>query len=123
VLGEHVIERLRLRHSARKTVENEAFAGIRLGDPLFDDTDHHIVRTKRAAGHNAFDLTAQRCRRLDRGPQHIAGGELNDTVLGDEVLGLSPFARPRRAQQDQSHRRRPLNFDLFIKPSYWCASR
>ena len=51
--------------------------------------------------------------------QYVTGGELDDTVFGDKTLGLRSFASPRRAQQDQSHLRRPLSFDRLIKPSYW----
>ena len=37
-----------------------------------------------------------------------------------QPLGLSAFARPRRAEQDQPHRRRPRQLDRLIRPSY-CA--
>ncbi len=96
---------------------------VRLGDALLDDGDDDVVGTKRAARHDVRDLTAQRGSGFDGGAQHVAGGKLDNSVFGDEVLGLSALARPRRAQQDQSHLRRPLSFDLFIRPSYWCASR
>ena len=123
-LRQHAVERGRLRHSAGKAVKDEAFAGIRFFDALGNDPDDHVVGHKAAAGHNFLCLKADRRTGLNRSAKHISCGELDNAVFGDEMLGLRAFASPRRAQQYQSHLRRPpLSFDLFIRPSYWCASR
>ena len=37
----------------------------------------------------------------------------------DDVLCLRSLAGPRRPEKNQSHLRRPLNFDFLISPSYW----
>ena len=106
-----------------KAVEDEALARIGLVDALGDDADDDLVGHQGAARHDVLRLAADRRSRLDRRAQHVAGGELNNAVFGDETLRLRALARPRRAEQDQSHRRRPLSFDRLIRPSYWCASR
>ncbi len=120
---QHAVKRLRLRHCAREAVEDEAFARIRLFDALGDDLHHDLIRHQSAARHDVLRLPADRRAGLHCCTQHVSGRELDDTVLGDEMLGLRSFASPRRAQQDQSHLRRPLSFERLIKPSYWWASR
>ena len=40
----------------------------------------------------------------DGRPQHVAGGDLRDAVVRADLGSLRALARPRRAQQDQSHR-------------------
>ena len=65
-------------------------------------------------------LGAQADRRAggDRRAQHVAGRELNDTVLGDQALRLRALARPRRAEQDHLIDCRPRSFERLIRPSY-----
>ena len=106
-LRQHPVERARLRHSAGKAIEDEAFPGIRFFDALGNDPDDHVVRHKAAAGHNFLRLKADRSTGLNRSAKHITCGELDNAVFGDEMLGLRSFASPRRAQQYQSHLRRP----------------
>ena len=115
---QHAVERRRLRHGARKTVEDETLARIGLFDALGDDADHDVVRTQRAARHDVLDLAADRRAGFDGRAQHVSGGKLNDSVFGDETQRLRSLASPRRAEQDQSHLRRPLSFERLIRPSY-----
>ena len=122
-LGQQAVERLRLRHRAREAVEHEAALGVRLIDAVGDDRHHHLVGNQFAAIHDGLGAQADRRAGRDRGAQHVAGRELNDAVFLDQALRLRALPRPRRAEQDQSHRLRPRNFERLIKPSYWCASR
>src|SRR5262249_48748694 len=118
LLLEQAVERVGLRHRAREAVKDEALARIGLVDPVGHDADHDLVGHQLAAGHDLLGAPADRRAGIDRGAQHVAGRKLRQTVLGDEALGLRAFAGPRRAEQDQPHRRRPRSFDRLIRPSY-----
>ena len=88
------------------------------GNAVGDDRYHDIVGNEFTARHDVLGAQADRRTGLDGRPQHIAGGKLHDTVLGNEPLSLRAFAGPRRAEQYQSHLRRPRSFERLIKPSY-----
>ena len=118
-----MVERLRLRHRAREAVEHEAALDVGLIDAIGDDRHHHLIGNQLPGIHDAFGAQADRRAGGDRGAQHVAGGKLDDAVFLDQALRLRALPRSRRAEQDQSHRLRPRNFDRLIKPSYWCASR
>ena len=68
-----------------------------------DDRDDDVVRDELAPIHDVLGLQPDRRTGLDRGAQHVAGGELHDPVLGDEALSLRPLPGPRRAEQYQPH--------------------
>ena len=121
--AQHAVERLGLRHGAREAVEDEAVAGIRLVDAIGDDRNDDVVRDEIAPVHDVLGLESDRRSGPDRGAQHVAGGELHNPVFGDQALRLGALPGPRRAEQYQSHLRRPRSFDFLISPSYWCASR
>src|SRR5215469_3242452 len=123
LLLEHAVERVRLRHRARETVEDEAPARIGLVNARGDDRHHHVVGYEFAARHHLPGAHADRRAGLGRGTQHLTGRKLHQTMLGDEPLRLRAFAGPRRAEQYQPHLRRPRSFDRLISPSYWCASK
>src|SRR3546814_14696918 len=55
--------------------------------------------------------------RLHRGAQHVAGGQLHHAPLFLEPAGLRALARPRRAEQDDVHRRLPLSFAFLMRRS------
>jgi hypothetical protein len=143
-LLQEFVERGRLRHRARKAVENESILHVGLVEAVGNDPDHDLIRHQRAAGHDVPGLQADRRLGGDRRTQHLAGRKLDDAVLLDQPLRLGPLARARRTQKDQSHdysppggernaahpllkfrpqpaahqRRRPLNLDFLISPSY-----
>ena len=97
------IQRLRLRHRARKTVEDKAFLRVRLIQPIGNDPDHDVVRHQAAAGHDVPGLEADRRLRRHRGAQQFAGRELDNAVALDQPLRLRSLARPRRPKKNQSH--------------------
>ena len=109
---------MRLRHRAREAVEDEAVARVGLVDAVGDDRHHHVVGHELAARHDVLGAQPDRRAGLDRGAQHVAGRKLHDAVLVDETLRLRAFAGPRRAEQYQSHLRRPRSFERLIRPSY-----
>ena len=87
-------------------------------DAVRDDRDDDVVGDELAPVHDVLDLQSDRRTGLDRGAQHVAGGELHNPVFGDEALRLRPLPGPRRAEQYQPHLRRPRSFERLIRPSY-----
>jgi hypothetical protein len=148
---EKFVERLGLRHGARKTVENEAVLHVRLIETIGNDPDHDFIRHQRAARHDVLGPKTNRGLGGNRRAQHFAGRKLHDAVSMHQPLSLCPLAGARWPQKNQSHlvsppgsvgdstahllfdilyqraaqrqRRRPRNFDFLISPSYWWASR
>src|SRR5512132_4433299 len=118
-LGQQAIERFRLRQRSRKTVEHKAAFRVGLTDAIGDNRNHDLVRHQLAALHDAFGLQAHRRAGRDRGAQHVSGRELDYSVFGYQALRLRALTRPRRAEQDQSHRVRPRSLERLISPSYW----
>jgi hypothetical protein len=66
------VERLGLRHRARKTVKNEALTGVRLVDTLPDNTDHEVIGAELAARHDLLHLSANRGACLHGGAEHVS---------------------------------------------------
>ena len=59
-VGQQLVQRGRLRHGAREAVEQEAVAGVRLGEPVPDHVDGDLVRHQLAGVHVPLGLDAQR---------------------------------------------------------------
>ncbi len=100
-----VLHGLRLGNGARETVQQEAVGAIRLGNTLFDQADDDVVRDELTCVHHGFGLEAQLGARLDRGTQHVAGGDLRNTVFFHDELSLSTLAGTRSPQQNNAHTR------------------
>src|SRR5438876_353683 len=109
---------MRLRNGARKTIEDESFARVGLIDAISDDCHDYVSGHELAARHDGASAHANSLAGFDRRALHVIAGKLHQVVLGNETLRLSAFAGPRRAEQYQSHLRRPRSFDRLIKPSY-----
>src|SRR6202035_3819970 len=60
LLLQEIVQRLRLRHRARKAVEDEAPGRIRLIQPIGNDSDHDLVRHQAAGGHDVLGLQPDR---------------------------------------------------------------
>jgi hypothetical protein len=60
--------------------------------------------TSAAGVHHLLGRQAQRRAGLDRGAQHVTGGNLRNAIALADEGGLRAFAGARRAQEDQSHR-------------------
>ena len=91
---------LGLGYGAGKAVKQETPGTIRLLDTLLYQPDDDIVGHQPARIHHRFGLPAQFSLRLDRRTQHIAGGDLGNTIfLGDE-LGLGALPGAGSAQQN-----------------------
>ena len=94
LLVQHAVERLGLRHGARKAVEDEAVVGVGLGDAVGDDRHNDVVGYEFAARHDLLGVQPDRGAGGSRGTQHVTGGELNDSVFFDESWACVPFPAP-----------------------------
>ena len=116
------IQRLGLRHCAREAVQDEAIGAIRLLDPVSQHADDDVVGDELTRLHHRFGFLADRRGGGHLGAEHVARRDLRDPVLVSQTLRLRSLSRPRRAQENQFHRR-PFTLFLRMRPSYWCASR
>ena len=89
-----VLHRLGLRDGAREAVEQEAVGAIGLRDALLDQADDDVVADQAASVHHLLGGQAERRAGLDRGAQHVAGGDLRDAVVLAD--GASPACLCRR---------------------------
>jgi hypothetical protein len=92
--SQEAVERFRLRYSAWKTVKHEAAFRIALPNTVSDDCHDHIIRHEFAAFHDALCAQPNRCTGRNRGTQHVACGELNNSVFGYQALRLRAFPAP-----------------------------
>ena len=70
---------------------------------LLDEVDHELVRDKLACIHVLLRLETKRRSGLDGSTQKVAGRDVRDAVVGNELLGLSALARSGRAKQYDVH--------------------
>ena len=97
---EHLVKHLRLLDRAREPVEDEPARAVLLLDAVFDDGDDEVVGDQAAGLHHGLGLNADLGARGDGGAKHVAGGELRDAHLGDDLRRLRAFPRPGRAEED-----------------------
>ena len=98
--GQHPVERVSLRHRARKAVENEAVARVRLLDAVGDDRHHHVVWHEFAARHESLARSPMGVPALTAARSISPVESCTRSMLGNEPLSLRAFAGPRRAEQD-----------------------
>ncbi|MNV56767.1 hypothetical protein D3C71_1490680 [compost metagenome] len=92
-----------LRDGAREAVEQEAVGAVVSDDALLDQANDDFVGNQATAGHHFLDLQTQRALGLDRGTQHVAGGDLRNAELFGDEASLSTFAGTRCPQQNHTH--------------------
>ena len=106
-LGQHRVERLRLRQVAGKPVQHEPRRGIRLGEPVANQRDREVVRHELAPREERLDQPADLRVGRDRGPEHLTGRDVRDSPLVREPRRLGALAGALRPQHEQVHRRKP----------------
>ena len=119
------IERLRLRHRARKPVEDKPVR-TRLRDRIADNSDHYIVGNQLAFGHHLLGLKTELRPCCHRCAQHITGGEFGEIEFIPQVIALRPFTSTRRPEENDIHTIlriardyfRPLRRAFLISASY-----
>ena len=100
-----ILHGLRLGNGAGEAVQQEAVGAIRLRDTFFDQADDDVVGDELTCVHHGLGLEAQLGARLDRRTQHVAGGDLRNTVFFHDELSLGTFAGTRCSQQNNAHTR------------------
>ena len=90
---QHLVQGFGLGHCPGKTVQDESLFAIRLGQPVFDDTDDYFIGHQCSGIHALLGLLAHFRPFFHRRPEDVAGGDLGDMELVDEFLGLRAFAR------------------------------
>ena len=100
--------RVCLRNGTREAVQQETITAVFLSNALFNQRDHQFVGDQFASIHNVFCLFTQLGARFDRSTQHIASGDLRNTIFLHDELSLSPFPRARSAKQNDTHCENPL---------------
>ena len=108
VRGEHFVELLRLRGSARIAIEDGAGFRPHRGQLGVDQRGDDLVGDQLARFHDRLGLDADRRAGGDRGAQHVAGRKLAHAALLDQPRRLGPLACPRGAEKDQVHRMPPF---------------
>ena len=95
--------RFGLSQGAWKSIKEESQLAIGLGDPLLDETDDDVIGYEASAVHYDFGLFPKLGAGHHRGPKHIAGRDLWNSIPLADVPGLGPFAGTRWSEKNQSH--------------------
>jgi hypothetical protein len=86
---------------ARKAVQQEAVLCVGLLDGVEEHAHDDVVGNQIAAVHVPLGLGPELGATRHRVAQHVAGGEVGELELLGQALGLSPFARAGRAQENE----------------------
>lgn len=118
-LGKQCIQRGGLWRGARIAIENDAFGGIGLIQPLTDDAAHDLVGNQFASFHDRLCFQADRRSCFHRRAQHIAGRKLHHPPVILEPRRLGSLSGPRRPQQYYIHAlfsRQPAHMVIGASP-------
>ena len=88
---------------AREAVKNKAVLGVVSLEALLDQVNDQGVRDELAGVHVALGLHAELGASLDGGTEKIAGGDVREAELGNELLSLSTLASARSAEKNNVH--------------------
>ncbi len=98
----HVSEGAGLGYGSWKTVEHHAVGGIRFLNSVLDESEDDIVRNKFASVHVALGLQANVGPSFDGCAQHVARGNLGQTGVFHDALGLRAFSCAGWTKQDDA---------------------
>src|SRR5450755_2647147 len=100
---EFLVERFRLCHSSRETVEYKAVCRVRMIDAIDDDRNHDVVGHEFSAVHDVFGADSRGRARGHRFAEHVSGRQLRDAKTRGDLRRLSTLSRAWRSQDNQSH--------------------
>src|SRR3990170_5147107 len=106
-LTEGLVERLHLRKSAGKAIENEAGLCIGLSQPIPQHGDSDLVGYVAARFHDLFHLTAELGSLRHVPPKHVPGRDMRNAEPGGHPAGLGAFASTGRAEEKKPQVRKP----------------
>src|SRR5690606_15398285 len=92
-----------LPNRARETIEQKTLVAIFLNQALLHETNDQLIGDETARIHDRLGFQTQLRARLYSGAQHVAGGNLRNTVALHDELGLRALARAGWAQQNDTH--------------------
>src|SRR5690606_1265124 len=96
---------LRLRNGAREAVEQEALGTVIVLDALFHQANDDFIGHQATGIHYFLRFQTQRGSRFYGSSQHVTGGDLRNTELLHDELGLSALTGAGCAKQNDSHGR------------------
>ena len=92
-----------LRNRTGEAVEEGAVHGVGLREAVLDETDDDVVGDELTLVHHGLGSQTERGARLDGGTKHVARGDLGNTELFADELGLRALAGTGRPNQNQTH--------------------
>ena len=105
------VERHGLGGVAGEAVEDEALLGIIVLEALLDEIDDELVRDELAGVHEGLRLLAELRLSLHSRAEEVAGGDVREAILLDELLRLSALACAGSAEQNDVHGATAFPFD------------
>ena len=78
---------------------------VGLRDAIANDVEHRRVVDQQALGHDGVRALAELRALLAMLAQDVSGGDLRNSELLDETLGLGALARSGRAHENDAHAR------------------
>ena len=85
-------------------VEQPTGRGVRLREPLRDDAQHDLVAHELARVHDRLGLEPELGALLDRGAQHVAGGDVRHAVALGQAHRLGALARTLPSEHEEADR-------------------
>ena len=101
--GEHGVQRDRLGHGSRESIEEDALGGVGLVEAALDHADHQVVGHQPAGVHDRLGLTAERRVVSDLVAQHVPGGDMRDAEAHRHARRLGSLAAPGRPEHQRNH--------------------
>ena len=96
-IAENRIEGDSLTGCTGESVENKAFLAVILGKTFFDDAYCNSIGNELSVIHVLLCFQAERSLFLYSCTEHVARGDLRNTILVNQAFGLCAFAGPGRA--------------------------
>ena len=93
-----VVECLGLGNCPRKTVEDEAVCGVRLGDALDQHGDNELIRHEFTPFHHSLGRFAYVCPRSNSCTQHFTRRQMRNVKLFTNTARLCPLPCSRRSE-------------------------
>jgi hypothetical protein len=102
-VSQQLLQRLRLRDSAGKAVEDKPAPADIIGKPLRHHRVGDFIRDQGPRIQVVLDLPTEFGIAVDVGPEQIAGGNMHYAKLVAEHCGLGTLTRSGWADDDDSH--------------------
>jgi hypothetical protein len=102
-IPENAGQRLGLRESTGKSIEDESLCCTRRSENLAHQSNHHIIRHELARIHDCLGSFAQFRSLCSRTPQQVARGDVGNVEFLSKDLRLRSLPDTGRTKQNDSH--------------------